>query len=189
MLLARARSFLRNLFRRDRVEQDLDDEVRAALDLLIADELEKGKSPEEARRAAHVQLGGVESVKEHVRDARAGAFLDTVLGDIRYAARLLIRNPIFTLTAAMSLARIGSGAVALGPSRWMPALSIISGMEVVMCQATRPSVRSLGAIAWTREASVSVRRSRSVFSLSNAHDRSKCLSFVNMKNPPPGGGG
>ena len=44
-----------------------------------------------------------------MRDVRAGAFLDTVLGDIRYAARLLVRNPLFTLTAALSLA-IGIGA-------------------------------------------------------------------------------
>jgi len=104
MWLARARAFLRNLFSLDRVERDLDDELRAALDLLIDDEIRKGKSPEEARRTALVQLGGIESVKRQVRDVRTGAFLDTVLVDIRYAARLLVRNPIFTLTAAMSLA-------------------------------------------------------------------------------------
>jgi len=108
-VFARARSFVRNLLRRDRVERDLDDELRAALDLLIDEELRKGQSPTEARRLALQHLGGVESVKEQVRDVRAGAFFDTVLGDIRYAARLLVRNPIFTLTAAVSLA-IGIGA-------------------------------------------------------------------------------
>ena len=106
---ARVRFFFRNLLTRDRVERDLDDEVRAALDLLIDEEISKGKSPEEARRTAQVRFGGVESVKAQVRDARAGAFFDSVLGDIRYAVRLLVRNPIFTLTAAMSLA-IGIGA-------------------------------------------------------------------------------
>jgi predicted permease len=109
VLLARVRSFLRNLLARDRVEHDLDDELRAAIDLLIADEIGKGKLAEEARRAAHVRFGGIESVKGQVRDVRTGAFFDTILGDIRYATRLLVRNPVFTFTAAMSLA-IGIGA-------------------------------------------------------------------------------
>ena len=108
-MFARIRSFVRNVLSRDRVERDLDDELQAALDLLIDEELGKGKSPVDARRAALLRLGGLESVKVQVRDVRAGAFVDTVLGDIRYAARLLVRNPVFTLTAALSLA-IGIGA-------------------------------------------------------------------------------
>lgn len=109
MWLARVRSFLRNLFSRDRVDRDLDEELRASLDLLISEEISKGKSPQAARRAALVWLGGIESVKSQVREVRAGAFFATFLADIRFAARLLVRNPIFTLTAAMSLA-IGIGA-------------------------------------------------------------------------------
>ncbi|HET9567957.1 MAG TPA: permease prefix domain 1-containing protein, partial [Vicinamibacterales bacterium] len=108
-MLARARLFLRNVLSRDRVERDLDDELQAALDLLIDEELERGKSPADARRAALLTIGGVESLKVQVREVRAGAWFDTVLRDIRYAARLLVRNPIFTLTAALSLA-IGIGA-------------------------------------------------------------------------------
>ena len=100
---------VRNVLSRDRVERDLDDELQAALDLLIDEELARGKSPADARRSALLTLGGIETVKVQVRDARAGAWFDTVLGDIRYAARLLVRNPIFTLTAAVSLA-IGIGA-------------------------------------------------------------------------------
>ena len=108
-MFARVRSFVRNVLSRDRVERDLDDELQAALDLLVDEEMESGKSPVDARRAALLTLGGIESVKVQVRDVRAGAWFDTVLGDIRYAARLLVRNPIFTLTAALSLA-IGIGA-------------------------------------------------------------------------------
>ncbi len=66
-------------------------------------------TPEEARRAALIELGGVEAVKEQVRDVRAGAFLDAFARDVRYAARLLARNPLFAITAALSLA-IGIGA-------------------------------------------------------------------------------
>jgi hypothetical protein len=62
-------------------------------------------------------------------------------------------------------------------------------MDVVTCQAMRPSVRSSAAIACKSEVSVSVRNILSVFSLSKAHARSKCFSFVNMRNPPPAGGG
>ena len=108
-MFARVRSLVRNVLSRDRVERDLDDELQAALDLLIDEELARGKSPADARRSALLTLGGIETVKVQVRDARAGAWFDTVLGDIRYAARLLVRNPIFTLTAALSLA-IGIGA-------------------------------------------------------------------------------
>src|SRR5215510_10201257 len=103
------RSFWRNLIRRDTVERELDEEMRATVDLLTAEKIRAGMTPDAARRAALLQLGGVESVKQQVRDVRRGAFVDTLLRDVRYAARLLWRNPLFTLTAALSLA-IGIGA-------------------------------------------------------------------------------
>jgi predicted permease len=107
--LARAASLIRNLFNRDRIEHDLDAEVRAALHLLIDENVQAGLPADEAKRRAMLELGGVESVKEQVRGARAGAFVETTLLDIRYAARLLRRNPLFTATAALSLA-MGIGA-------------------------------------------------------------------------------
>jgi hypothetical protein len=99
----------RNLVHRNQVERDLDEEVRVHLELLVDERIRAGMSPDDARRAAALETGGVEAVKEHVRDVRAGAIAEQFLQDIHYAARQLRRDPLFTLTAALSLA-IGIGA-------------------------------------------------------------------------------
>jgi predicted permease len=108
-LISRLSSLWRNVVHRDRVERDLDQEVRAMFALLVDENLRAGASAEDARRAAALELGGVATIKERVRDVRTGAFLDVLAQDARYAARVLRRNPIFALTAALSLA-VGIGA-------------------------------------------------------------------------------
>ena len=99
----------RNLFRRADVNREIDDEVREAYELLVEEKVRAGLAPDEARRSAGIELGGMESVKEQIRQVRAGAIVETVRQDVGYALRLLRRSPLFTLTAVVSLA-IGIGA-------------------------------------------------------------------------------
>jgi predicted permease len=94
----------RNVVHRDRIDGDLDEEIRATFDLVVDEKIAAGMHPDDARRAVTLEMGRVEIVKEQVRDIRAGAFADTVLKDLQYGARLLERNPVFAVTAVLSLA-------------------------------------------------------------------------------------
>jgi putative ABC transport system permease protein len=108
-VLSHLRSLWRNLVHRASVERDLDDELDTLHAELTAEKVRAGLAPDAARRAATIELGHVHIVKQHVRDARAGAFWAALAQDVRYGGRLLRRNPLFTVTATLSLA-IGVGA-------------------------------------------------------------------------------
>jgi len=101
---SRLRSALRNLFATARVEQELDADVRAYADLLTDEKVRSGMDHSAARHAALVELGGMERIKDEVREVRAGALIETTARDLRYAVRTLVRRPGFTVVAVVALA-------------------------------------------------------------------------------------
>lgn len=108
-LIPRITSLWSNLFHKDRVDQEFSEEIRAYLDMLTEAKIRQGQTPQEARRNALLELGGVDQVEEKVREVRMGQFIETAWRDVRLGVRTLIHSPIFTAVTVLSLA-LGIGA-------------------------------------------------------------------------------
>ena len=86
---------------KDRLERELDAELRYHFDREVTDYVRMGMSDEEARRRARLDLGGEDPLKESCRDARGTRWVDDTAQDLRFAARLLLKDRRFTLPAGV----------------------------------------------------------------------------------------
>lgn len=108
-LLSQVKTGARNITGRAAVEAELDEELRTYAELLIAQNIKDGMTPEDARRAAMIKIGSIESVKSQVRDVRPGMSLENFVRDLRHGLRLMRRSPGFAAIAVLTIA-LGIGA-------------------------------------------------------------------------------
>ncbi len=113
LVVARLRSLWRHLVRRRGAEAELDEELHGYTDLLTAEHERRGLSPAAARRAALVEIGGIEQVKEASRDAWAGAAFSSAMREFRYALRSLAHSPAYVVIAVLTLGIGIGGATAV----------------------------------------------------------------------------
>lgn len=102
---------LRALIRRATAESELDAELNFHFDRQVEKNMRAGMTREEAVRQARIAFGGMAQIKEDCHHAWGTAFLETLIQDIGYGARLLVRNPAFSTTALLTLT-LGIGATA-----------------------------------------------------------------------------
>src|SRR5882724_10411485 len=100
---------LRGLFQKEQAEHELDEELRGYLEATVEEKMRRGLSREAAERAARIEMGGPESIKEQVRAVSWESLLETLWQDLKFGLRLLRFNPAFAVAAILSLA-LGIGA-------------------------------------------------------------------------------
>jgi predicted permease len=131
---------LRALFRRSRVERELDDELQFHVQHAIEKLAAAGVPREEAVRRARLEFGGVEQVKEDCRDARGISLPETILQDLRYGLRTMRRTPVFSVTAILTIALSTAGLATvftLGDTLLFRSMPVERAEQIVTVSSTR----------------------------------------------------
>ncbi len=133
---------LRALLRKQRNEREMDEELRAYLDAAVNEKVRAGMSREDALRAARVEMGSREAVKENVRSAGWESQLEALWQDARFALRQLRRSPALTVVVVLSLA-LGIGAntaiFSLMDAVMLKSLPVKSPQQLVLLQWATPT--------------------------------------------------
>lgn len=140
---SRIRSLLANLLRKEKIERELDDELQAYVELVADEKIAAGLSASEARRSTLADFGGMEQVKQSVREVRSGTGLETIWCDVRYARRQLLRRPGFAFAVIVTL------GLSIGANTAI--FSIVNALMIKSLPYREPE--RIGAIFWRIEGS------------------------------------
>ncbi len=129
-MLRNITSGLRSLFRKEEVDRELDEELRAYQEMAAEEKMKQGMSRREAQRAVRLERGSIDVTKEIVRTGRWESFVETCWQDLRFAARILRKNPGLTLVAVLT--------AALGIAANVTVFSVIDGLFLRSVPAKNP---------------------------------------------------
>ena len=121
---------LRSLFRKEQVDREWNEELGAYLEMVAEEKMKQGLSRKEAQRAVRLERGSIDVTKEIVRTGGWESFVETCRQDLRFAARILRKNPGLTLVAVLT--------AALGIAANVTVFSVIDGLFLRSVPAKNP---------------------------------------------------